>query len=348
MRQKLFSAVTFLVVWGLLGSLIFIVLAATIIDVDLEENNFTDFTGTVTDSGDLSVSPAAALASTSYGLSCLIDDTTAIYGYNTITAPSSQTRARFYIDPNTLAMAAWDNFMVSEWYATGGSPTNRPGGVKLQYDGTNYEIIGYLFNDANVYVATTSYHITDAPHYVEILLVRATTSVSADGYARVWIDGVLQGSTANADNYHAFEAMNQSRLGATYGIDAGTSGTLYLDQLIINDDGAEIGPHATPTATATDTATATATDTATATATATITPTATATGTLTATPTPTATATAVPTATPTPDLTIITYTLSSGNTLLISRRVTAGQMTISAILSVALVVILFQMVREHA
>jgi hypothetical protein len=154
----------------------------------------------------------------------------------------------------------------------------------------------------------------------------------------MWVDGTLAKTVSSLDNYHLFATINGIRMGMVEaGTMGGTSGTYYLDELMANDDGSEIGQVvATPTPTATDTATATATDTVTptatitATATATITPTATATGTLTATPTTTPTATATATATPTatPDRTIVTYTLSSSNTLLVSRRVTAGQMTI--------------------
>jgi hypothetical protein len=53
----------------------------------------------------LSAAAAAALASTAWGLSCLIDDTVAIYGKKTIVLTGkSYLRWRIYIDPNTLAM----------------------------------------------------------------------------------------------------------------------------------------------------------------------------------------------------------------------------------------------------
>ena len=50
-----------------------------IINIHLE-SDLSEFTSTVTDSGDLYWSADAALAGTSGGMACLIDDTTSIYG----------------------------------------------------------------------------------------------------------------------------------------------------------------------------------------------------------------------------------------------------------------------------
>jgi hypothetical protein len=333
MKQKLTLAMTILVLWGLLvsGPVVF-VLAATTVDIDHEAGDLGEYDSTVTDGGDLSVTNGAALAGTNYGLSALIDDTTAIYGLKNISAPASQLRVRYYIDPNSLTMAVGDSF--HQFYV------DRPSSVRVMRASLNrgYSLSVSIYNDAGSLAwGSTAWAITDAPHYLEILLVRATTNVSANGYVSIWIDGVFKEMSTGVDNYDAVAAITNVKFGAVGGIDAGTSGTFYVDELIVNDDGGEIGPVvATPTPTNTSTATATAT--------ATITPTATSTGTLTATPTTTPTVTA----TATPDRTIVTYTVSSGNTFLVSRRVTAGEAIISAILAVMLIVLVFQTVHEYA
>src|SRR3990167_10886063 len=57
-----------------------------------------------------------------------------------------------------------------------------------------------------------------------------------------WVDGVDQGTLTGLDNYNLMADLSfLFRVGATTGIDAGTSGTFYLDELVANDDGSVIG-----------------------------------------------------------------------------------------------------------
>ena len=67
-----------------------------------DTGDLTEYTSTVIDGGDLSVTTAAALAGTSHGLQVVIDDSTAIYGQKDFSA-SALIRFRFYIDPNSLS-----------------------------------------------------------------------------------------------------------------------------------------------------------------------------------------------------------------------------------------------------
>jgi hypothetical protein len=43
------------------------------------------------------------------------------------------------------------------------------------------------------------------------------------------------------DNYDMFPYFRQLRLGATSGVDATSSGTYYIDEIVVNNDGSEIG-----------------------------------------------------------------------------------------------------------
>src|SRR5512138_1958397 len=124
-------------------------------------SDLSEWTSTVTDLGDLSWAAGAGLAGTSGGMSCLIDDTTAIYGQKTITADTSgRVRARFYIDPNALTMGASDGFMCL-WLGNSGSATlirvNLIAGYKFQL---------VTFRDDGTTNTITSGNYTDVPHYV--------------------------------------------------------------------------------------------------------------------------------------------------------------------------------------
>lgn len=216
---------------------------AVIVDIDHEAGDLTEYTSTVTDSGDLSAAAAAALAGTGYGLQVVIDDTTAIYGTKTVTTNTSGViRVRFYIDPNTLTMTSGTNHWITRVYSAA------PGLINVVYlykSGTNYQLDMVAYNDADGVVGSTATTITDAPHYIEFYTKRATTNISADGVFTWWIDGTQITTTTNIDNYDRFSSFGRIEIGAVIGIDATTSGTFFIDQLVANDDGAEIGAYST-------------------------------------------------------------------------------------------------------
>lgn len=213
-------------------------IVADLFNIELE-TDLSEFDSTVTDGGDLSQSGAAALASTSGGMSCLIDDTTKIYGQKNQSAPASnEIRLRMYIDPNGLTMASEDSFVVmqmglsvSPWLLLR---------LYLRYYGTQYQIRCTAYGDGG-YAHQAEEAISDAEHYVEVHVVRATTNSSADGETQWWVDGVAQEHWSDIDNYDIFALLSKILIGAADSLDAGTSGTFYLDEIKANDDGGEIG-----------------------------------------------------------------------------------------------------------
>jgi hypothetical protein len=212
---------------------------ADLFNVTHDAGNLSEYDSTVTDSGDLSAEVAAALASTSYGLQCVIDDTTAIYGLMNIT-PTSRYRFRFYVDPNGLTMASGDVFNLCSIHASAAPTTWSV--VQLRYDGSNYEIRLNMRSDGGADNFTSNYDISDEQHYIEVDLVRATSAVSNDATGELFIDGVSQETLSGIDAYNVWANIINTRFGAPAGLDAGTSGTFYLDEFKANDDGTLIGP----------------------------------------------------------------------------------------------------------
>lgn len=202
------------------------------------EADLSEFDSTVTDGGDLSQSAAAALAGTSGGLSLLIDDTTYIYGRKNITLSTSYLRFRFYIDINSLTMADGDNFRVvsincsaSPWLLTY---------ISLIRSGAAYliQVVANADNGAGRVLASVV--VSDAEHYIEVMVKKASSDSANDGEIHWWIDGVFQSSRTDLDSYDGWSVVNSARLGA-HSLDAGTTGTFYLDEFKANDDGGEIG-----------------------------------------------------------------------------------------------------------
>jgi hypothetical protein len=95
--------------------------------------------------------------------------------------------------------------------------------------------------DGTHVIATDWVTITDTEHCFELHLERASSSVAGDGRLRMWIDGHLEGTASNLDNYDLWPNIAALRMGAVSGLDVGTSGTFYLDGLKANDDGSMIG-----------------------------------------------------------------------------------------------------------
>lgn len=200
------------------------------------EADLSEYTSTVTDSGDLSQAVAAALAGTSGGLQCVIDDTTQIYGRRDFTQFSAHNyRFRFYIDPNGLSMSDGDDIWVAGAFE-GGAYRCR---VKLTYDGANYEISIQLRDDGGSGHGSADYDITDEPHYIEVSVTQATNDSSSDATAALYVDGALQETVSGVDLFD-LGYPDSARLGAT-AFGGTPTGTFYLDEFVLRDDNNEIG-----------------------------------------------------------------------------------------------------------
>jgi hypothetical protein len=204
--------------------------------------NLTDASNYTSSSGpDISIASGAALAGTVNGLNVLVDDTTADYGIKSITANTSgKVRARFYLSPNSITMAANDEMHVLSLKTSAGVTF---GSIRFSKVGSNYTTAATLTDDLGNPRRTTDYTISNAAHYVEAYWTRATTSVSADGDVYLYIDGALQGHlAATYDNYDKFADFGIVWMGCNLVAVGTPSGTFYMDELVINDDGSTIGP----------------------------------------------------------------------------------------------------------
>ena len=203
------------------------------------ESDLSEFTSTVTDSGDLSWSADAALAGTSGGMACLIDDTTSIYGYVAI-SQKDELRCRFYFDPQTLTMPADSSFMLCGVQARGGG-YHYFVQIDLVYRAaTNYGLkISARNDDGSIFFADELTSLSDEQHYIEYHVIQAATDSSNDGYAEWWLDGVSQGSDNDGDNNAIMAYTPWCYLGVLYLYTPSTpiGGTIYLDEFVANDDG---------------------------------------------------------------------------------------------------------------
>lgn len=213
--------------------------ASELFNITHDANNLNEYDSTVTDGGDLSTG-TPGLAGTTAKMEALIDDTNAIYGEKNLSGTSHNLRLRFYIDPNSLTMADGDSFYFGKLTVSGDPWTISL--WRMRKSGSSYQIQLMVDIDGGGSAQGAWRTITDAPHFIEMDYAGAATDVSVDGVFRVWIDGVLTDTLSNLDAYDIFDiGLNSVIVGPYYGIDAGTLGTFYLDELKANDDGSEIG-----------------------------------------------------------------------------------------------------------
>lgn len=205
--------------------------AGPLVDIDHETGDLSEYSGS---EGTVSATAGAALAGTSYGLA--VEITEGVGGGAWVMFDPAITpdvlRARVYLDPNGLTMADGDE--VDVMYL-------KPGFLYLVKSGSNYAVKALYYTD-DLPGATDLAVITDAPHYIEVQIARASAELATDGTCQIWVDGVSADSVTGIANYSVFVDTEGAALGQSSSAGATVSGTLYLDEWIVNDTGDEIGP----------------------------------------------------------------------------------------------------------
>ena len=189
-----------------------------------ESGNLTAWSSSLVDGGDLSVSPSAALLG-DQGLQVLIDDNNTLFVIDESPAAETRYRVRFYFDPNSIPMAIGDAHVIFQGFS--GSGTVQLLQLELRFQATGYEMRGLLLNDAKVWISTSWFPLSDAPHTLELDWRAATAAGANNGGLTFWIDQVQQAGLTGLDN--DTRRIDQVRLGAASGIDAGTRGIYFLD-----------------------------------------------------------------------------------------------------------------------
>ncbi len=183
-----------------------------------ESGNFSAWNASVTNGGNLSVSPNAALVG-SNGMQATFTNTTSMYVRDDSPLAETRYRARFYFDPNSISMAS-GNYV----YLLQGHDTSNQVILFIQFNrsSTSYQLRARAYDSglAN-YVNTPYVNITDAMHTVEV-------DWGNDGHLTFWIDGVQQANLTGINN--SLYKMESIRLGAPFMSASATSGSYYIDE----------------------------------------------------------------------------------------------------------------------
>lgn len=201
--------------------------------------NLSEYETTVVDGGDLSVSTQAAIIG-SHGLQIQIDDTTSIWARVDFTqlAGSDGYNVRFYLNPNSLSIDDGKNHWILDLKD---SSTDRIR-VRLGYDDTDgYWIKVKVRDDDNNITHSDAINISNLFHYIEVTVTFASSAVASDATVTVYVDGSQQLEITGLDIYDLTQP-DRLEVGAIQGVDATTSGTYYIDDIVIIDEPAQIGP----------------------------------------------------------------------------------------------------------
>jgi hypothetical protein len=193
-----------------------------------ETGNVSAWTDSSNDGGDLSVTPAAALASPGHGLQALVDDTAALYVQDSLPGNEDRYRARFYFDPNGFDPGeAQSHFRTRIFIAFEEDPTRRLLAIVLRRRAGQYGLMGRVRLDDNTRIDTGFVPVTDDAHYVEIDWQRSRGPDALDGSFELAVDGAPVSTLTGLDNSRS--AVDSVRMGAL-SVKAGAAGTLHLDE----------------------------------------------------------------------------------------------------------------------
>ncbi|HET9907728.1 MAG TPA: hypothetical protein VFQ23_13835 [Anaerolineales bacterium] len=187
-----------------------------------EAGNFSAWTSNSVDSGDLSISNAAALSG-SRGIQAVIDDNNSLYIRDDSPNAEPRYRARFYFDPNTIQMANGNKHFLFKGFVGTSTEVLQ---IEFSKTSTAYQMRAGLLNDGSTWTYTTWFNVSDASHVIEFDW-RAASGVGANnGGLTFWIDGAQKADLSGVDN--DTRRIDRIRLGVL-GIDSGTRGTYYFD-----------------------------------------------------------------------------------------------------------------------
>jgi hypothetical protein len=193
-----------------------------------ETGGLTAWSTAATGGGDLTVSAAAALAGTTVGLRANVNDTAGLFVHDDSPTDEGRYRARFYLDPNGFDPGESQlHRRTRTFIAFSESPSRRVAAVVLRRLSGVYAVMGRARRDDNSQANTGFVTITDAPHAIEIELLRASSPGALDGEFELWVDGVSAGRLTGLDN--GLSEVDFARMGAL-SVKTGATGVLHFDE----------------------------------------------------------------------------------------------------------------------
>jgi hypothetical protein len=153
-----------------------------------------------------------------------ISDTTDRYANRTGLGDLAHFFASIEVDVDSLAMANGDVFDVFQGLTGGATAIMR---IQINYDGSNIRARVGLLTDAAAWTNTSYYNLSAGWNHIEAFWSAAPDVATNDGQIALWVNDVEEEHVDTANNHN--NLVDEFRVGTVDGLDAGTSGTLYID-----------------------------------------------------------------------------------------------------------------------
>jgi O-glycosyl hydrolase len=191
----------------------------------------------------LTRSSAAALAGTSAGLAVRIVDSEPTYGQVSFAPLTDPTyRFRLYFDPNGLVM---DEESVHSIVSLYDANETQKVWITLRRQEGDYRVRLNLRDDEYTIRQTDWDTIDDGEHWIEVLVVYASSETATDGLVSLWIDETQTQSITDLKLYNV-DKPAMLRLGSNWERQGKSSGTYHLDEFVLRGDARRIGPVSRP------------------------------------------------------------------------------------------------------
>lgn len=188
---------------------------------DFENGDFSAWTGSVQVAGSLALAAETdnhRLAVTPAGQSSFA------YLYDNATQRGTHFGARFELDRGSLVIPDGHNFFL---YGSTRINHSWSANLRLRNNGGDIEIALLELNDAGYWTHSGWFALPNKRSTIEVEWWAASAPGANNGGLRLWIDDALQSEILNIDNDTRW--FNRLSLGAAAAIDAGTTGTFYID-----------------------------------------------------------------------------------------------------------------------
>jgi hypothetical protein len=187
-----------------------------------ESGNLSTWDWSSTGGGDLHVSSQAAAVG-NYGMAALINDTSNLYVGDDLPAGGvSHYSARFYFDPNALAMPNNDEVYLF----TGDNDELWVFCLQMKKMGDAYALRLCAEDDSGGWLGGRLVYIADDWNAIELEWQAASAPGANDGHLNLWVNGEWVDSLTGVDN--DAQRLINIYFGAAY-MPSSTSGTLYFD-----------------------------------------------------------------------------------------------------------------------
>jgi hypothetical protein len=187
-----------------------------------ESGSLGAWSSATTGGGDLSASSAAARFG-SFGMRAVINDNTSLFVTDDAPSAEPRYRARFYFNPNAIAMAGGDDVFILQSRNAAGAVVVR---LNIRLVGSQYQLRGGIRRNGGSYTASAWLPIPSGWSSVELDWRAATGTGANNGGLTIWVDGAQRADLTAIDNDTL--RVDNTRLGAV-GVNTGTRGTILFD-----------------------------------------------------------------------------------------------------------------------